>query len=155
MAGPREEAFRHVPGTVAESEQPAAGTAQRTDAVGDIGVDIQLAEALHDMVGGCGDRAVEGDVVQDDVQGVDAERREGRTGAGGGEREAVPQEGGEAELGQVLGRTDVGEAPGHRAHVGQGLVDIEDDDGRGAHRFPQCADDGVHRAGYAVGVWGL
>ncbi len=47
--------------------------------------------------------------------------------ADSGQREPIPQQGGEPYPGEQLRGTDVGETPRQRRHVGQRFVDIEHD----------------------------
>lgn len=94
-------------GAVGEGDQPSPGPVQRADALGHIGVQAQLAQAAHHVIDSGVQITVQVDAVQHAVQRIDTELGEWALRPGGGESEAVPQQ---------------GEPGGHRAHVRQGLV---------------------------------
>ncbi len=64
-------------GAVAEGDQAAARVAQGADAVWHVGVDGEMAEAIHNVVDGCRQVPVQVNTVQDSAQGADPELGEG------------------------------------------------------------------------------
>jgi len=86
------------------------------------------------------DVAVEPDAGEHCPQRPRRKHRERLLAPGGGQGETVPQQHGEPQLGEVAGCADVGEPVRHRRHVGQRLVDVEDDHGRASGHAGSCRE---------------
>ena len=93
-------------------------------------MDAEVTEASEDIVGRLRGRTVQAGSGQHGIQRTAGEPGECFLAAGGRQREPVPQHSGEPGRGQQPGCTDLGEAAGHRRHVGEGFIDVEHDDAR-------------------------
>ncbi|AGP60165.1 hypothetical protein M271_43985 [Streptomyces rapamycinicus NRRL 5491] len=110
-----------------------SGRAQRPYALGDIRVDGQLRQAGEHVVHGHRRVRSSGPVPgQKCAQDVPGDLGERRPATREGQRDAVAQDTGEPHRQQLAGQTDVRQARGERGHVGECLVDVEDEDARTA-----------------------
>jgi hypothetical protein len=116
---------------VAEGHQADPGLAQEADPLHDVRVQGELHERAHDALDA---RLDLGNVLslEQAGQGIRRHLREVGVLPGQRQREAVPEQTGEPRRRQLRGQAELGEAAREDAHVGQRLVDVEDDQTRTA-----------------------
>jgi len=109
-----QQALRDVGCPVAEGDKADVKSSQGGYAVVNVAVHGELVEAVHDVLDRLVDGAVEGQAAQDGTQYPGSELGKWCGAAGGGEGEAVPEEGCEPGRGQMGRSADVDEPFGHR-----------------------------------------
>ncbi len=122
---PSEEVLGYLLGSVGESHQAQPRLPQITDAVGNVRVQAQRLETGHHVAHRLVETAGQGNVTENPAQDLGSDQGEFRGSAGGGQGEAVPQQRGEPDPGQVGRGADLHESGAQRRHVGEGLVDVE------------------------------
>ncbi len=118
-------------------------------------MNAEISEASQDVIHRVIGRPVEARSGQYRPQRAGGEAGECFHAAGGGQREPIPQQGGEPHLGEQLRGAGIGEPPGQWCHVGQGFVDIEHDHARtrlhsGSSRYRQAVTGASHVAAHQV-----
>nr|WP_311766909.1 hypothetical protein [Streptomyces rhizosphaericus] len=110
-----------------------SGRVQCPYALGDVRVDGQVRQAGEHVVHGRRRVRSPGSVPgQKGAQDVPGDLGERSPAAREGQGDTVAQHTGEPHRQQVAGQTDVLQTRGERGHVGERLVDVEDEDARAA-----------------------
>jgi hypothetical protein len=103
-----------------------ATTRLRVDALGPVGVQRQIGEAPQHVLDGLVEVPAEVQVIEPHAQHLATEPGERLRHTGHGQGEPVTQQLGEPNLRQMCRGADVLEPGRERGHVGQCLVDVED-----------------------------